>query len=182
MKNRTLYLSLSGFFLCAAAMPVRAQEKSKEELKLETSAAELDKKYTEGQVRVAQMIKSEFGVDGARMVGLRSMNIGYGEIAIALGLAQQMRGAVTDENLRRIMALRRGPPAAGWGRVAAELGLKLGPVLGKVRKIAARVRKQEKVAGEKKDKRTGDDKNGKPEKLATSGKPDRPEGAGPAQR
>lgn len=164
MNNLTLRLLSAGLFLGAAALPAIAQERSKEEVKLEASAGELDKKYSEGQVRVAQMIKSQFGVDGARILGLRSMNMGYGEIAIALGLAEEMRGGITDENLEKIMTLRRGPPVKGWGRVAGELGLKLGPVLGKVRKITARLSGQEKAAKAKKDGKTGDTKPQKQEK------------------
>lgn len=152
MKYRKVEFILAGLMLCAAAVPAFSQAKSKEEKKLEAGAAELDKKDPEGQRRVADKIKAEFKVDYERLVGLHFKGLRDGEIAVTLALAQSLHGGIRDENLHRIVALREGPPPAGWGKIAKDLGLKLGPVISKVRKISAEVSKQEKldVAAEKK--------------------------------
>jgi len=178
MKNNKLQLMFAGLFLCAAAIPAFAEEKTGEEKKLETSAVEMDKSAAEpeGQLRVTEKIKTQFGVDDARVQGLRDKNMGYGEISIALGLAQGLPGGITDANVDKIMALRQGPPVMGWGRIAKDLGLKLGSVQSKVKKMAAEVRKAEakaKKAGEKGMKGEKMEKHEKHEKMERPQKPEK---------
>ena len=163
MKNSKLQLLIAGLLLWAALIPAAAQEKSGEERKLEAVSGELDKKYSEGQQRVTDKIVAEFGVDSGLVLGLGYKKLGYGEIAIALSLAQGPHSTIRDEDLRRIVALRQGPPVKGWGKVAKELGLKLGPVLSRVRKLAAEVRRDEKADKAKEKKKNEDEKNRKKE-------------------
>lgn len=174
MKTNKLQLMLAGLFLCAAAMPALAQEKTREEKKLESGAVELDKSAAkpEGQVRVSDKIKAEFGVDDARIQSLRDKNMGYGGISIALGLAQGLPGGITDANVNKVMAMRQGPPAMGWGRIAKDLGLKLGPVQSKVHKLSAEVKKANKAEGRKGMNEGKGERGGKPEKMT------RPENSG----
>ena len=177
MKNNKLQLLFAGLFLCAAALPAFADERTSEEKKLETSAVEMDKSAAEpeGQLRVTDKIKTQFGVDDARVQGLRDKNMGYGEISIALGLAQGLPGGITDANVDKIMALRQGPPVMGWGKIAKELGLKLGSVQSKVHKMSAEVRKQEKAARANKNKKSEKmEKPEKPEKPEKMGRPENP--------
>ena len=173
MKNNKLRLMLAGLFLCAAAMPAFAQEKSKEEKRLEVGAGELDKSAVkpEGAQRVHDRIKAEFGVDDARVQALRDKNMGYGGISIALGLAQELPGGITDANVDKVMALRQGPPVMGWGRLAKELGLKLGPVQSRVSKMSSEVRKAKKDQVKKDMKEAKGEKSGKPEKMDRPGNP-----------
>ncbi|MDO8803109.1 MAG: hypothetical protein Q7R35_01645 [Elusimicrobiota bacterium] len=152
MKNAKLRLLFTALFLCAAGIPAFAQEKPTEEQTLEISAGELDKNHSEGQQRVAEKIIAEFGVADGLIVGLRFKKMGYGEIAIALGLSQGLHRIIQEEDLRKIVELRQGPPVMGWGRIANDLGLKLGPVISKVRKISAEVLRDEKADKAKKDK------------------------------
>ena len=163
MRNVKLQLLCAGLILGAALIPAAAQERSAEEKKLEAVSGELDKKYSEGQQRVTDKIAAEFGVDSGLVLGLGYKKMGYGEIAIALSLAQGLHSTIRDEDLRKIVALRQGPPVMGWGKIAKELGLKLGPVLSRVKKVAAEVRRDEKAdkAKEKKE----DEKNRKKEKT-----------------
>ena len=160
MKNMELRLIFAGLFLCAAVIPAFALGKSKEELKLEAGAAELDISAgrSGGEVRVAGKIKALFGVDGARVLGLHYKKLGYGDIAIVLGLAQDMPGGLKDENLYKVVALRQGPPAAGWGKIAGDLGLKLGPAAVKVKNVVAEVHRLEKISKAKKDKKAASEK------------------------
>jgi len=177
MKTNKLQLMLAGLFLCAAAMPAFAQEKTREEKKLESGAAELDKNAAkpEGAQRVNDRIKAEFAVDNARVQSLRDQKMGYGEISIALGLAQSLPGGITDDNVQKIVALRQGPPVMGWGKIAKELGLKLGSVQSKVHKMSAEVRKQEKAARANKNKKSEKmEKPEKPEKPEKMGRPENP--------
>lgn len=133
--------------LFLAAMPALAQQKSQEEKNLEKAAVELEKEAGGGGAdAVAGRLKAEFGVDDARIEGLRGQKLGYGEVGIVLSLAQGMPGGIDDANVQKIMALRQGPPVMGWGKIAKELGLKLGPAVSKVKKASAEARK-EKAAG-----------------------------------
>ena len=175
MKNNKLQMLFAGLFLCAAAIPAFAEEKTSEEKKLETSAVELDKSAAEpeGQPRVTAKIQTRFGVDGARVQGLRDKKLGYGEISIALGLAQGLPGGITDANVDKIMALRQGPPVMGWGKIAKDLGLKLGSVQSKVKKLAAEVRKEEGRAKKAAEKAMKAEKREKHEKVERPQKPEK---------
>jgi len=155
----------AGLFLCAAVIPAFAQKETKEVKELEANSAELDKSATRpsGQQRVTDKINAQFGVDETGVAGLRLKHLGYGEIAIVLGLAQNMPRGIRDENLYKIVALRQGPPVLGWGNVAKEFGLKLGPVISGVRNIGSGVRKQEKADKIKESKKAKEEKAKKDE-------------------
>jgi len=175
MKTGKLQLMFVWLFMCAAADPVFAQRETREEKALETSAGELDKSADtpEGGRRVIDKIIAQYNVDEARVQGLRLKHLGYGEIAIVFGLVQDMRRGIRDKNLYRIVALRQGPPVMGWGDVAKALGLKLGPVVRRVREISSGVRKQEKIdkPGEnKKAKEEKEKKDKNAEKMDRPGK------------
>lgn len=169
MKNSKLQLLFAGLLLGAALIPAAAQERSAEERKLEAVSGELDKKYSEGRQRVTDKIAAEFGVDSGLVLGLGYKKLGYGEIAIVLSLAQGLHSTIRDEDLRRIVALRQGPPVMGWGKIAKELGLKLGPVLSRVRKVAAEVRRDEKADKAKENKKNEEEKNREKEKTENPG-------------
>lgn len=185
-KKNGLLILLAGFFLCAGALPAFAQEGVKEEKQAEAAASEMESaaKDAPGQNRVAERIKAQFGVDDARVQSLRAAKLGYGEISLALALAQGLPGGITDENVQKVLAARQGPPKAGWGKVAKDLGLKLGPAISKVKKAAAEARKAEKGKdhggkGGKADKAGGKPEGaGKPEKADRPAKADRPEKGG----
>ncbi|MDD5209902.1 MAG: hypothetical protein PHV36_10980 [Elusimicrobiales bacterium] len=183
MKNKEIAMLFSGLLLCAG-MQVLAEEKSSDEKKLDTAVVEMDKEagMPACQESFQQKIKSDFGVDDAMVQGLRGKNMGYGEISIALGLAQQLPGGITEANVQKITALRQGPPVMGWGRISRDLGLKLGPVTSRVRKISAEVSKQgkaDKMKKAEKGERAGKpERPEKPEKMNRPEKGGRPEGAG----
>lgn len=178
MKNVKIYLMFTGFILCSVVIPAFAQEKSREEKKLEAVACELDKKHSEGQQRVADKIKNEFGVTDGLIVGLRFKDLGYGEIAIALGLAQSLHRIIKDEDLHKIVVRRQGPPVMGWGEIAKDLGLKLGPVIARVQKISEEVRKDEKNDRAREDRKNEAENNIKKEKLEKIEKNNKDEKAG----
>jgi hypothetical protein len=93
------------------------------------AASELDDEASTpaGAQHVTQRLMQEFGVEEARITGLREQNLGYGEIHHALTLARQMPGGITDENVNTIMQMRQ-EQHMGWGQISQELGWKLGQV------------------------------------------------------
>lgn len=179
-KNNHIAI-LAGLFLCASALPALAKDLPAEEKQAETAAAELDggAAGAEGQKRVADRLKAQFGVDDARIQSLQAAKLGYGEMSLALALAQGLPGGVNDENVQKVLAARQGPPKAGWGKVAKDLGLKLGPAISKVKKAAAEARKAEKGKMKEHGKKGGKEEKagGKPEKAGRPDKADRPEKA-----
>lgn len=170
MKYKEIIMMVSGLLLCAG-MLVLAEEKSPDEKKLDAATVEMDNQdcLPACQETFQDKIKTDFVVDDATLQGLRDQKMGYGEITIALGLARQLPGGVTEANIQKITALRQGQPVMGWGRIARDLGLKLGPVISNVRKVSAEVRKQNKAA------KMGKEKGGRAEKHERHGKMDRPE-------
>lgn len=176
MKKNELLLLAAVLLLCGAGLtPALAEEKSAEETKLESSASELEKDAAqpEGRRTVTERIKAEFGVDDARIEALREKKLGYGGVSIALSLAQGLPGGITDENVDKVVALRQGPPVMGWGKVAKELGLKLGPAVSKVKKLSADARK--KAAAERAKAKAEGRKGGRPEKAGRPERPEKPE-------
>lgn len=178
IKNKILWLTFAGLFLCSA-MPAMAQEKNRDEKNLDKAAADVEKDAgkPETSAAVTDKLKTQFNVDDARIQGLRDQKLGYGEVSIVLSLAQNMPGGITDENVQKVMALRQGPPVMGWGKVAKELGLKLGTVVSKVKKVSAEARKQA-AADKKKAGMEKAEKGGKPEKQERPAKSERPEKGG----
>jgi hypothetical protein len=94
----------------------------------EQAATQLDEEANspDGAQHVTQRLTQEFGVEEARITSLREKNLGYGEIHHALSLARQMPGGITDDNVNSIMQMRQDQHM-GWGKIAQELGTKLGP-------------------------------------------------------
>ncbi len=171
MKKIVLLSSLAVLaFSLSVVRPATAAEPSKEEKELSSAAAATDKEASEpeGQKTVVSRLESMFNVDQARIDGLRAQNLGYGEIAIVLALAQKMADGITDANVQSIMSLRTGTPPMGWGEIARQLGEKLGPVISHVNEIA-------KGAGTGTDKAAHDARGAKPDRPEKPAKPDKPE-------
>jgi hypothetical protein len=87
---------------------------SKDEKNLEREAKRLDDTASrpDGENAVVKKIASEFKVNDAQVQTLRNSRLGYGEISIVLSLAQTMPGGITEANIQKVLAIRRGPPVA----------------------------------------------------------------------
>lgn len=142
MKNTTLCLTV-GLALFAASHAAADDAVAKDQTSIER---------TDGQ---ADRLKADYGVDDARVQGLRDRKLGYGEISHVLGIAEKMPGGITDANVKTIMDLRTGPPTMGWGKIAQRQGTSLGKLKG---------------AG-------AQGKSGRPEKAAKPEKGERPDKA-----
>ena len=89
----------------------------------------------DGQRRAVQTLARQFKVQDTVVMDLRVRKMGWGEIAAALALSQQLMRK--DTNLSQQAALdnilARRNAGAGWGMIARELGLKLGRVVSEVK-------------------------------------------------
>ena len=115
----------------------------------------------------------EFKVQQSTVTTLREQKkLGFGDIAIVLGLAQEeakREKVPLDVAIDRVVARRE--TGAGWGQVAHDLDLKLGKVVSEVKEVGkglAAVQKPDRVEPAKGEK----PEVGRPEKL---GMPERPE-------
>ncbi|MFA6091974.1 MAG: hypothetical protein WCU88_05060 [Elusimicrobiota bacterium] len=179
MNNTALYLSVVLAFGAASSVAA-AEGSSKDEQKLEQTSSDLDKNAAqpEGQKAVESRLKSEFKVDDARIQGLRDQKMGYGEISIALALAQKMPGGITDANVKTIMSMRQGPPVMGWGQIAKKQGVHLGRVISQVKHVDAAARRHERAEGKKQERQEGKaEKAGRKEKSERTERVGRPEKA-----
>lgn len=200
MKKVKLSLLLSGLVICTAAAFTAAADiplyGGNDENKLTTAADSLNNTAARpaGEQRVVEHIKTMFKVNDDLVQNLRAKGLGYGEITIVLALANKLpggdiefpdRGGITDANIQKVLALRQGPPVLGWGQVAKQLGLKLGPVVSAAQKLkkAAAAPKQGKVAAPKSampgpaakpDRPEKIDRPEKPEKMEKPEKPETP--------
>lgn len=115
-----------------------AADVSKDERNLEREAKRLNDTAAkpDGEKAVVKRLTAEFTATDQQVQDLRGRNLGYGEAAIVLSLAQALPGGVTDPNVQKVLSLRQGPPVMGWGQVARQLGTKLGKTVSQVRKAA----------------------------------------------
>ena len=89
----------------------------------------------EGRRRVAGTIARQLGVPEKLVEDLRSRNVAYGEITVALALSQPLmkRDKVTRQRaVDSILELRKA--GQGWAAIARELDLKLTTALAAVKK------------------------------------------------
>lgn len=173
MRNIVLLLVVS-FCLSLGWVTSAGAKAGDEEKKLESSAQAIDTEASqpEGRKAVVERFTSQFGVEETRIEDLRAQKLGYGEISIAFSLAQKMPGGITDENMDKVLALRKGEEGKmGWGNVAKKLDLQLGQVVSGVEKT------QKPARPEKAEKTTRPEKLEKPEKPDRFFKPEKPEKA-----
>ncbi len=100
-----------------------------------------------GTSAVVSALEMTFNVTADQIAALRAQDLGYGEIAIVLSLAQTMSGGITQDNINAVLALHTSDK--GWGQVAQAMGVNLGSVVSSVEKA-------EKDSGVKVDEETAD--------------------------
>jgi hypothetical protein len=134
--KRTALLFILGLAVLLAGSGT-AMAVSTDEKKLEQEIEDLNQRGRDdqGHQQVVRELEQEFSVSESQVTSLRDRKLGYGEIAVVFSLAKKMPGGITDDNVSRIMTMRQGPPTMGWGRIAQELGSKLGPVVSEVKHV-----------------------------------------------
>lgn len=130
MKRETMVFIVSAGLALAPGASGWAQapgdEAAPDEPTAEEQAADEEAGTPAGAQRVTQRLATEFNVPAEQVTSLREEGMGYGEIHHALSLAEQMPGGITDANVDQIVTMRQ-EQKMGWGRIAQELGTKLGP-------------------------------------------------------
>ncbi len=194
MRNRKRYLNTALLLPLMAALTLVASPAAgqstrpddgerKHAERLQAQAKELDADAAKatatpaGQRRVTEAIAKQFKVQDSVVTNLRSRNMGYGEITIALALSQALMKRDTtlsqQQALDTILAKRAA--GGGWGEIAHALGLKLGKVVSEVHKADKRVDHIAKVEkGEKTEKVEKAEKHEKMEKPEKPMKAERP--------
>ncbi|GEM_PF-3493106 len=137
--DRTLLVLAVSFSLLAGAPVVSVmanEETDSQEAQQAASEINTEADTDAGREAVAGRLQNEFHVEESVINDLRSAKMGYGEIGIALSLAEQMPGGITNENIQKVMDLRQADTKSGWGNVAKQLNLNLGKVVSQTKKIA----------------------------------------------
>ena len=198
MRRETVSRWFFGSLLIAGvalALPVGVSaddvnDNQKHERQLQADAKQLDadaaraSSTADGQRRVTERIAKEFKVQTSVVTDLRNRIGGYGQATIALALSQELmkrdKTLSQPAALEQVVALRQ--TRKGWGVIARELGVKLGPVVSEVKKaekatdhIGGKLDKadKDKVANAEKP-----EKMEKPEKIEKMEKPAKPEKPG----
>ncbi len=135
--KRSLLILIVGVIAALAGTGTAWADLSKAEKNLERESKRLNDTAAkpDGEKAVLRKIEAEFKVSDAQVQALRDRKLGYGEIAVVLSLAQKMPGGVIEVNVQKVLSMRQGPPVAGWGQVARQLGIKLGATVSQVKKM-----------------------------------------------
>ena len=112
-----------------------------EQKRLDTDSAKMAAK-PDGRRRVTAMIAKQYNVPEKLVSDLRDRKLGYGEISVSLAFSQQLMKrdkSTRQQALDRILAARKA--GQGWAAFAKDRGLKIGDVLGEVRKTEQQLAK-----------------------------------------
>lgn len=122
-----------------------------DDVKLQVSKQELDEVVVgRTQKTHAEALAKQFNIEPHVVENLRTSKQGWGEIAIRMGLAQEL--VKTDsktyptmtEALQKVGDFRA--QGVGWGVIAKDLGFKLGPVVNEVQRVRNEMRTEAKKA------------------------------------
>jgi hypothetical protein len=142
--KRSLLILIVGVMTALALSGTAWADLSKAEKNLEREAKRLNDTAAkpDGEKAVVKRLVAELKATEQQVQALRDRKLGYGEIAIVLSLAQKMPGGATDANAQKVLSMRQGPPIAGWGDVARQLGTKLGTIVSQVRKVTSNANRE----------------------------------------
>jgi hypothetical protein len=164
---------LGGLILITAAgFPVWARTVA-DEAQLETVGKDIDQSAAaSAQTNKIQTLSKQFNVDPSVVENLRAKKQGWGETTIELAMAQHLMqtDATTyptmADALNKIATLRGDK--LGWGKIAKDLGIKLGPVVNDAMRTRNELRKEIRM-----DKPLRAGTSGKAEKVEWAGRPER---------
>ena len=119
--------------LTAASLPAWARSKA-DEMQLESVSNDIDRNASGfSQGNKTQTLSKQFNVNSSVIENLRAKTQGWGETTIELAMAQRLMQTnmkiypTMSDALNKIAVLRS--EHQGWGRIAHNLGFKLGPVV-----------------------------------------------------
>jgi hypothetical protein len=139
MKRMPVFLIIAGvvsFAMWPVVIKAENTDEDDQQIQKLSKMSEKERSIPDDNQAVIKRLKDQYGVDDQRIKSLRKKNLGYGEIDIVFSLAEQMPGKINDENVEKIMGLRQSDQGTiGWGKVARQLGVKLGDIKGQVEKV-----------------------------------------------
>jgi hypothetical protein len=179
MKQTTVKTVLSGMILILAlGVPFWVQADDKDETNLESVRKDIDKDTAAAKAQArTQELAAQFKVDPSVVQDLRANKQGWGETTIELSMAQHLTQSnpkdyptMTDA-LNKISAMRADK--MGWGKIANDLGFKLGPVVSEAMHVRNEMHKESRMErSEKNEKHDRAEMGG--ERPDHGGRPDRP--------
>ena len=164
---------LGGLILITAVgVPAWARTDA-DEAQLETVGKDIDQSAaSSAQTNKIQTLSKQFNVDPGVVENLRAKKQGWGETTIELAMAQHLMqtDATTyptmADALNKIATLRGDK--MGWGKIAKNLGFRLGPVVSDAMHTRNELRKEARM-----DKPPRSGTSGKAEKVEWAGRPER---------
>lgn len=120
------------------------------EKKLNTDISMLDKSagLPHGEQAVMDRLAKTFNLSSDKITALKDKNLGYGEIATVLAMADKMSGGLTDDNINKVVSMRQDHK--GWGEISRSVDVKLNSVVSRVDSIEKDVHKDVKKAATEK--------------------------------
>jgi hypothetical protein len=175
--------ALLGGLILITAVGVPAWARSEaDEAQLETVSKDIDQSAAASvQTNKIQTLSKQFNVEPSVVENLRAKKQGWGETTIELAMAQRlMQSDATTyptmaDALNKIATLRGDK--MGWGKIAKDLGFKLGPVVSDAMHTRNELRKDVRV-----DKPLRSETSGKVEKMEKADWAGRPERGGRLER
>jgi hypothetical protein len=149
----TVTMSLLALALSAFMEPgALAQTASADEAALRTTQQALDAETTGQSTKShAEALAKQFKVEPQVVESLRTSKQGWGEIGIRLALAQELMKADAQtyptmaDALARVGDLRA--EGRGWGAIAKDLGVKLGPIVRETNRVRHELRAENRARG-----------------------------------
>lgn len=173
MKKHIFPVLSSLVLLLLAGAPAWGQADS-DEARLENAAKAIEKDgSSKGHQERVQLLAKQFNVESSLVEDLRKKT-GWGGATIQLAMAQHLAQSdpttypSLSDALTKIQTLRE--EKAGWGKIAKDLGFKLGPVVS-----AAQEARHELARDLRGERLQRTDRDGRPEKLDKPERPERPD-------
>lgn len=126
MNNHACTLGLSTLVLLFCAVPYSHARDGGDGMSIEWMSSIIDNEARKlgGTKLVGEYLKVQFGVNVQLIYALREHKISYGDIGVALAIAEQMPGGINWDNLDEIIAMREGQQIGRlWATIAEYLGV-----------------------------------------------------------
>jgi hypothetical protein len=182
MKHTVRLFTFLSLVIAAFSWTVAAPNELTDRLQDEANRLDQTGEINSPPDRVQQLAK-KFGVPEARVATMRAENKGWGAIQTELALAQALARKdpavypTTADALVRVQEMRS--QKLGYGRIAQDLGFKLGPIISNVQRSDRATRRAHNPSKEKPhgDKHAGDHPDmsyDRPDKPAKADHPEHP--------
>lgn len=132
MWKRIIVLTAVFVFALSPGLMVHAEDT--QDIEAQIRAIDQSANSSAAGHQFTENLKTRYNVDDATIQELREKNMGFGEIATTLSFAQEMRGGINDQNIQKIIDLRRSQKK-GWGEIAKDLKVNVDEVTTNIQSI-----------------------------------------------